>query len=84
MYKLVHSSNAKKDTQHLECQTFLRIDDAINALKENPYPYPQSKKLVASKIRRLRVGDYRIFYTVDDDDEKIVTILHVYHRRDAY
>ncbi|MBF0337386.1 MAG: type II toxin-antitoxin system RelE/ParE family toxin [Nitrospirae bacterium] len=83
MHKLIHSSGAERDIQRLEYQTFLRIDDAIHALKENPFPYPQSKKLVASKIRRLRVGDYRIFYTVDDDD-KVVTILHVYHRKDAY
>ncbi|MBF0345868.1 MAG: type II toxin-antitoxin system RelE/ParE family toxin [Nitrospirae bacterium] len=79
----MHSSSSKRDSQHLEYQTFLRIDDAINALKENPYPYPQSRKLVASEIRRLRVGDYWDFYTVDDDS-KIVTILHVYHRKDAY
>ncbi|MBF0607861.1 MAG: type II toxin-antitoxin system RelE/ParE family toxin [Candidatus Magnetobacterium sp. LHC-1] len=49
------------------------------------YPHPQSRKLELSKsnMRRLRVGDYRIVYTVDDI-QKVVRILYVRHRKDSY
>jgi len=39
--------------------------------------------LVAREGRRIRAGDYRIIYEIDDA-QQIVTILHVGHRRDVY
>ena len=55
------------------------------ALKLSMTPRPmQSKKLRGSKDEyRLRIGDYRVFYTIDDK-MKIVTVYHVAHRREAY
>jgi mRNA interferase RelE/StbE len=62
---------------------FGRIDQAIRALQENPRP-PGARKLAAGdEAWRLRVGDYRILYVIDDP-RAVVTIGRVLHRSDAY
>lgn len=60
----------------------LRLVEAIEGLKYNPFPQ-NSKKLKGNVGYRLRIGDYRILYTVD----KIVKIVEIYmigHRKDVY
>ena len=59
-----------------------RIFAAIISLAENPYP-AGSKKLANRPELRIRVGDYRIVYLVDDV-RRTVTICGVGHRRDVY
>jgi len=54
----------------------------MQGLAEEPHP-AQSKRLKCSPNFRLRVGDYRIIYSVDDEAE-VVTIRAVGHRRDIY
>ncbi|MGH3976378.1 MAG: type II toxin-antitoxin system RelE family toxin, partial [Pseudonocardiaceae bacterium] len=56
---------------------------AIIALTHNPRPVGV-KKLVGSRSDwRIRIGEYRIIYEIDDA-AKTVTVLQVEHRRDAY
>lgn len=60
-----------------------RIQQAILSLAEDPRP-PGARKLVgAEEGWRLRIGDYRILYDINDDD-KVVTIGRILHRSDAY
>jgi len=57
--------------------------EKIEALSVNPR-LEGTKKLVGSDAAyRLRVGDYRVIYTIDDGI-KIVQIDRVRHRKDAY
>ena len=61
-----------------------RMVDAIKSLAANPRP-SDTKKL-AGKLQgtwRIRVGDYRILYDVDDKAKKVV-ILYIGHRRQIY
>lgn len=61
------------------------IDHAICSLAENPRP-PGSKQLVGSKeplLFRIRVGDYRIIYEVQND-VVLVSVIHIGHRKDIY
>jgi mRNA interferase RelE/StbE len=52
-------------------------------LAENPRP-PGCRKLVGGEGDwRLRVGDYRVLYEINDT-RKVVRVLHVKHRREAY
>lgn len=83
MYKLVIKKSARKELDSLPSQHFIKIDRAILSLRENPFPYPQSKKLKGEDKCRLRIGDYRVIYTVDEK-EKIITIYRVRHRKDVY
>ena len=83
MYRLVIKKSAKKELDNIADHQFLKIDKAILGLRENPFPYPQSIKLKGEAKRRLRAGEYRVVYTVDES-EKIVTIYHIRNRREVY
>lgn len=54
----------------------------MERLALNPRPY-QTKKLKDSPYYRLRVGDYRILYLVDDTKRQVV-IEEIGHRKDIY
>ena len=59
-----------------------RIVNAIDRLKENPYLGTTLKGNLTG-LRRLRVGDYRIVYEIQQD-ALIVLVVRVAHRSDAY
>jgi mRNA interferase RelE/StbE len=58
------------------------IVEAIESLADTPRP-PRVEKLVGLAEWRIRVGDYRVRYLIDDRNKKI-TITAVAHRRDVY
>ena len=62
--------------------TLLHVRDAIRALGDEPRP-PGCRKLAGREGWRIRVGDYRVIYEIDDD-QRTVAILHIGHRRDVY
>jgi mRNA interferase RelE/StbE len=61
-----------------------RVKEAVLALGDNPRP-SGSRKLVnvSPETWRVRVGDWRMIYRLNDGDE-IVTVVGVVHRREAY
>jgi mRNA interferase RelE/StbE len=83
MYKLAIKKSARKELDNLPDQIFLKVDKSILSLKDNPFPYPQAKKLKGENKCRLRIGDYRVTYSIDED-QKTITIYRVRHRRDVY
>ena len=54
-------------------------------LKRNPYYGPNIKRLKGkySEFYRFRIRDYRLFYTIDNE-EIIIFIITIKHRKDAY
>jgi mRNA interferase RelE/StbE len=83
MYRLIIKKSARKELDSLPEEAFLKIDQSLLSLKENPFPYPQSKKLKGEDKCRLRVGDYRVVYSIDEE-QKIITIFRIRHRKDVY
>lgn len=72
-----------KQLQQLPCPVFRNALNAIIALSHTPRP-PGVKKLAGSRSDwRIRIGEYRIIYEIDDA-RQAVTVMHVGHRRDAY
>lgn len=59
-----------------------RVQGAIALLAEDPRP-PGARKLQGREGLRVRVGDYRIIYTVKDD-VLVVVVVTLVHRRDVY
>jgi mRNA interferase RelE/StbE len=59
-----------------------RIQGAITLLAEDPRP-PAARALRGRPGLRVRVGDYRIIYTVADD-VLLIVVVTVGHRRDVY
>ncbi|MEE9293959.1 MAG: type II toxin-antitoxin system RelE/ParE family toxin [Phycisphaerae bacterium] len=74
--------SAEKEMNRLVAKTFERITKVILNLESNPRP-ARSKKLRGMEDYRLRVGQHRILYSIDDR-ERTVEIIAVGHRRDVY
>ena len=59
-----------------------RIRENIAALADTPFP-PNSLKLRTAAVYRLRIGSYRVFYTLDGQ-ERVITIEEISPRPQAY
>ncbi len=81
-YSVHIKRSAAKEIETVARRDRARIIERIQTLSENPRP-AGSKKLSGREAYRIRQGDYRIVYTVDDEDQGVMIIL-VAHRRDAY
>ncbi len=82
-YQIEWKPSAVKELRRLPKQAVQRIYVAVDGLAEDPLP-PGALKLSGSdRSYRIRVGDYRILYTVESD-WLIVEIVRVGHRRDVY
>lgn len=74
--------SAAKHLADLPAPVRARLHTALQQLADEPRPHG-SLKLTAQSAWRLRVGDYRIVYTIDDQAH-IVSIVWVGPRKDAY
>ena len=82
-YYLEIKPSAAKELDALSDALFVRIDRKIMALAENPRP-PGCKKLKGYKDQwRIRVGDYRVVYTIDDAN-LLVDVTRIRHRSEVY
>ena len=82
-YDIVLKSSAREELDALDDGIFRRIDRKILALAETPRP-PGCKKLKGYKDHwRIRVGDWRVVYIIDDSAKRII-LTRVAHRRDVY
>lgn len=68
MYEVEYRENAKKAIRKIPRNWGNRITDKINKLSDDPYAFNNNvTKLVGEPGYRLRVGDYRVIYEIDDD-----------------
>ncbi|MBP1598501.1 MAG: Plasmid stabilization system protein [Acidobacteria bacterium] len=81
-YKVELETRAKREFRDLTRQVCESVVDVIDDLQANPRP-PGAKKLVGENGYRVRSGDYRILYTVDDSSHT-VRIYRIGHRRNVY
>jgi mRNA interferase RelE/StbE len=82
VYRLEVSHIAHRQIRKLPVQTQDRINNAIARLAENPRP-AGVKKLTVREGYRVRVGDYRFLYRIDDS-ERVIVIYRVMGRGDGY
>jgi mRNA interferase RelE/StbE len=77
------TSSAAKELQKLSGQLVSRILPRLERLTSDPRP-PGCKKLQAGDREwRIRVGDYRVIYTIDDA-ESLVEVTRIRHRSEVY
>jgi mRNA interferase RelE/StbE len=82
-YKVVFSRSAEKDLQKVSSVYLVSIESHIKKLSDNPRP-PGSIKLAGSKNSyRIRVGIYRIIYTIEDNI-LTVEIIKIDNRSNVY
>lgn len=83
-YTLTFTANARRQLGRLDGAAKQRIKAAVEKLARDPYaPGLDVKKLRGSSSYRLRVGDYRVVYEIDNAVVTI-TVIDVDHRRNVY
>jgi mRNA interferase RelE/StbE len=81
-YRIELLPAAVKALRRIDPQDRPRIQGAIALLAKDPRP-PGAKALQGRDGLRVRVGDYRIIYTVDDG-VLLVVVVTLGHRKDVY
>ena len=81
-YRVLFRKSVEKDFSIIPKKDVKRILNRIKILEENPRP-PGSEKLTGQERYRLRQGQYRIVYSIQDD-ELTVWVVKVGHRKDIY
>ena len=81
-YKLVIKKSAERELRAVPQRDMRRIVYRVQGLAQNPRP-PGNEKLSGQERYRLRQGDYRIVYSVDDEG-RTVEVVKIGHRREVY
>ena len=85
MFKIIISKNVAKFYESLDDETISRINKAIEEISMNPFLGINIKKLKGELkgFYRYKIGDKKIVYSIDDKI-KIVSIVWIGNRKDAY
>jgi len=81
-YRIELRPAAARALRKLDPQVRRRVQGAIAMLAQDPRP-PGARALQGRPGLRVRVGDYRIIYTVEND-VLLVVVVRLGHRRDVY
>ena len=81
-YKVVFKASVARDLRSIPNADVQRILTRIDKLADEPRP-TDAKKLVGAEKYRVRQGNYRILYTIEDVIITI-TVVKTGHRRDIY
>ena len=82
MYKIKLIAQGQKDLDKLPQPFFLKIKTVLEHLSSNPRPHG-CLKLTGEEGFRVRIGDYRVLYRINDETKEIF-IYRIKHRKDAY
>lgn len=81
-YRVDVTGSAERDLSRLSNALFERLTAKLAALAADPRPHG-CEKLAGLEAYRIRVGDYRVLYEIDDT-RRIVVVVRIRHRRDVY
>lgn len=82
-YEVEFSRSARRELERLPAEVIPRIIAAIDTLRLEPRPRGCRKLAGEEALYRIRVGDYRAIYEIDDPQRRVL-VLRVRHRKDAY
>lgn len=83
MYEVLLERGAEKDLRRLAEDDFRRVVRALRALAHDPQPRGSRKIAGSQNDWRIRVGDYRVIYELDEEAAS-VAVLRVRRRKEAY
>ena len=82
-YSLCFNTSVKKELRQISKPYLQKILDKIYSLQKDPRPFGVKMLRGEDRYYRIRLGDYRIVYDIDDL-VAVVTIVAVGHRREVY
>jgi mRNA interferase RelE/StbE len=83
MFKVSITSRAERELKRLDQPVRNRIIIALSALASEPRPAGCLKVKSEENVWRIRVGDWRVGYQVDDNNSEVV-VVRIAHRSDFY
>ena len=82
-YRVVLTSSAERELKKLPADLVARILPRLESLASNTRPAGCRKLQGGDREWRIRVGDYRVVYTIDDG-KLLVEVVRIRHRREVY
>ena len=82
-YRIEFSRSADRQLEALPLAVQRRITARVSTLSENPRPVGAKRLSGPQALYRLRIGDYRVIYEVQND-VLVVLVVKVGHRKDVY
>lgn len=82
-YRVEVTKSASKELRAIDKQWIPKIVAAIESLEAEPRPVGYKKLVGTQHTYRIRVGDYRIIYDIQDD-VLVVLVIRIRHRKDVY
>ena len=83
IYKVFFQPSALRELRKLPRDVQVRVVARAEALAKNPRPEGVKKLAGLEELYRLRVGDYRVIYQIQDQ-RLVVLVVRIRHRRDVY
>lgn len=83
MYKITFSKQADKSLRKMPRNLALKLAEKIKELSKNPEEMANIKKLTDHPGYRLRVGDWRVVYLINNND-KTIHIIRIKTRGEVY
>jgi mRNA interferase RelE/StbE len=82
VYEVELHRNVRKALDKFQEQERLKLASALLKLEKEPRPRGV-EKVRGTELWRIREGDYRLVYHIDDE-RKVVAVVRIGHRRDIY
>ncbi len=82
-YKVTLKPSVEKDLRSLSKSAIARVVTSLERLSEDPFPRQALKLEGGEQLYRIRIGDYRAVYSVNQTAHEII-VHYVRHRRDVY
>jgi mRNA interferase RelE/StbE len=82
-YSIAFAASAGRELKDLPSDLLGRLFPRIRDLAANPRPSGCKKLHGYGDLWRIRVGDYRVIYVIEDD-QRSVLVTRIAHRREAY
>ena len=82
-YKIKWKNSAKKELKRLPKRVIAKIISVVEQLPNNQHPIGSKKIVGTEHTYRLREGDYRVVYSIEDS-YLIIEVIRVGHRKDIY
>ena len=79
-FRLLTTKRFERSFRRLSKDTRNRVLMAVRELEVNPYV---GRKMMTRPLWYIRVGNYRVFYRIDEENKQVI-LVDVVHRRAAY
>jgi len=82
-YTIEFAPRTRRELRKLSSVVRKRVLDKIDSLADNPFPHGYTEMKGSQNYYRVKVGDYRIIYTVEHG-ELLILVVTIGHRREIY